>query len=245
MPHARKHSLEQSTLQIQGILFLLTSLGAFYYYSLFSFKLLCYCFIGILKTFHYEKFQIYSERDSLYLGKKVFLYIWFFWTNMLVTICKLASQQCLIVQGTVWNHTWGPDNPVHPLTFLKPWDCKYSSLMSSGASSWPAFQLATVWREKVVLQSKWLFAWETWEWLAGVRRELRCLWSPLQPATPQDTVTLGDSHPFPCLGVKVLVGKVGRWGVGVKDEWACFCLLWSRAPVCNSGFLTRSSFSHF
>lgn len=47
-----------------------------------------------------------------------------------------------------------------------------------------------------------------------------------------------DGHWFPCLGVVVSVGKVGRWGVGGWGGEGWWSFLWSVSAVCNSSFLT-------
>lgn len=69
---------------------------------------------------------------------------------------------------------------------------------------------------------------ETWEWLAGwsdeaagkavVSGSLPPVISARHAGVSLEVVTAGDGHPFPCLGVKVLVGR-GR--SGVKADWAC------------------------
>lgn len=65
---------------------------------------------------------------------------------------------------------------------------------------------------------------ETWEWLAGrsdggagkavVSGSLPPLISARHAGIPLEVVTVGAGHPFPCLGVKVLVGRGGGGGEG-------------------------------
>lgn len=59
---------------------------------------------------------------------------------------------------------------------------------------------------------------------SAVPGSLRPLISVRHAGAPLQVGTLGDGHPFPCLGVKVLVGKVGRC-------LCLFCLFWLKGPV--------------